>query len=52
MIRGILAVLFALGLSACDHSSQLQTLAGAAQGTTWHVSAWRRGGVDADQLRR
>lgn len=37
-------------LTGCSRPEQVQTLSGFAQGTTWHVSVWKAGGVDRQAL--
>lgn len=53
MIRATVALLLSvLVLAGCGRPAQVQTLSGLAQGTTWHVTVWRQGGVDIASLRR
>lgn len=43
-------VLFALMLTGCERAPRVDILSGFAQGTTWHVSGWRPGGVDLSSI--
>lgn len=52
MTKKILFLLSLALLTACSQPDQVQTLSGAAQGTTWHVSVWQPGGVDVDAMQR
>lgn len=45
---GGLFILFSL--VACSRDPEIIKLSGSAQGTTWHISAWKEGGLNADEL--
>lgn len=49
-MRSLLACVALVLLAGCSQPDTVQLLSGAAQGTTWHVSVWRPGGVDAQAL--
>jgi thiamine biosynthesis lipoprotein ApbE len=50
MMRITVIILLIFALTACSRTEQVQTLTGFAQGTTWHISVWRPGGIDAQAL--
>jgi len=50
MKRTVVVILFVINLVACSQQDRVQTLAGSAQGTTWHVTVWQPGGVDVATL--
>jgi len=48
--RALVLILMGLLLSACDQPPRLSSLSGPAQGTTWHVTFWKAGGVTSSSV--